>query len=377
MHYLDHAATTWPRPVEIGEAMVRTLADTGNAGRSGHALSLRAARALFAARHRAAGFLGVSDPRRVLFTAGCTAALNVVLRGLLRPGSHVVTTGLEHNAVARPLRALEEERGIRISRIPGDTTGRISSAALAAACTPETALVVVNHASNVSGTLQDLAALRAATDRPFLVDAAQTAGHLPVDVDGLGLDYVAMPGHKGLCGPPGVGILCLGARAALPEPLVRGGTGSRSEEDRHPDFLPDRLEAGTPNVPGIAGLDAALAWLERERAPLAQRLLALGTEFLEGVLRMDGVRLVGPPTVSGRVPVFSLLIEGIDPGMAARRLEQDSAVLVRSGLHCAPWAHETLGTFPGGTVRFSFGPTSPAESAAVALEALGRLVRGR
>jgi len=369
--YLDHAATAQPRASGIVAAMTAALA-AANPGRSGHQASLDAARIVFQARAALAGHFGIEDPRRVVFTSGCTAAINLVLFGTLRPGDRVVTTAMEHNAVARPLRALEAGRGITVEVIDADGEGRVDPAALGRAAAGA-ALVVINHVSNASGTIQDLTGIRDATRGvPLLVDAAQGAGHLPYDVDGLGLDYLAVSGHKGLRGPQGIGVLALSPTARLPEPLIHGGTGSRSEQDVQPGFLPDVYEAGTQNLPGIAGLAAALAVLE-EAGYAAQRIREeeISQRFLEGLRAFPRVRVLGPAEPRDRVAVFGLDLGDLDPGTAALRLEREHGILGRAGLQCAPWAHRALGTFPGGTLRLSFGPddgTDAVDSALAALE---------
>jgi selenocysteine lyase/cysteine desulfurase len=355
--------------------MVKALQVATSPGRSGHQLSLEAARIVYATRNAAAHTFGVADARRVIFTSGCTEALNLVLHSLPEDRPHVVTTALEHNSVARPLRWLADHRQFSYSTVAADDAGFIDPDKLAAACLPSTALVVVNHGSNVCGSIQDLTAIRKAIgNRLLLVDAAQTAGHVPLSLQADGIDYVAFSGHKGLGGPPGIGGLCIGQQAPIPHPLRQGGTGSRSEYDRHPDFLPDALEAGTPNLPGIAGLGAALKLLEAKGiAVRMEEELAVTKAFLEGVRNIRNIRLSGPTDSFRRLPVFSLVIAGQDPGRVARRLEQEYGLLVRSGLHCAPWAHRALKTIDTGSVRISFSAGSPPNAVSRTLAALEAL----
>jgi cysteine desulfurase/selenocysteine lyase len=355
--------------------MVRAVGQA-NPGRSGHGDSLDAARVVHGARSTLARHLGVGDSRRVVFAAGCTAAINTVLFGLLEPGDRVVTTAMEHNAVARPLRALEARRGVILDVVAVDGEGFVDPAVFGGVAAGA-ALAVVAHVSNVTGTIQDLAALRAATRGvPLLVDAAQGAGHLPYDVDGLGLDYVAASGHKGLRGPPGIGVLALGAGAVIPGALVHGGTGSSSEQDRQPGFLPDALEAGTRNLPGIAGLAAAVAALEAEESePVASRTRALTARFLEGLSAHPRIRVLGPRDPSRRTAIFALVCDALDPGIVATRLEREHGILGRAGLQCAPWAHRALGTAPGGTLRLSFGPETTMEDVERTLAALEAICR--
>jgi len=359
--------------------MAEAVLNTANPGRSGHRLSLAGARIVYQAREKLATLMGVRDPRRVVFTGSCTEAINLVLKGLLRRTDRVVTTSMEHNAVARPLRQLEADGTIKLKVVGGDRHGFVSAQDIASACAEEeTALVAVCHGSNVSGAVQDLPAIRAAAAGiPLLVDAAQTAGAWPLPVDDWGLDYVALSGHKGIGGPPGIGALCISTDAPPPAPLKHGGTGSRSEFDVQPDFLPDRLEAGTANVPGLGGLLAALEWREHTGSfELGMNGQERSARFLEGLTALERVKLSGPPTAEPRLPTFSVVLEGMGPGEAAHRLEKEFGIMVRSGLHCAPWAHRTLGTFPTGTVRLSFGPTTPAGAEDEALAALASLFEG-
>jgi cysteine desulfurase / selenocysteine lyase len=375
--YLDHAATSHPKPPEVIDAVTRFLTEIGgNPGRSGHRLSLEAARTLHGTRVALAELFGVADTRRVLLGAGATWGLNVALQGLLRPGDHVVTTAMEHHAVARPLRWLSERREVTVRVARADGQGRVDPDEIARAIDERTRLVVVNHASNVCGTIQDLAAIRAVTGEvPLLVDAAQTAGLVPIDLARDRFDLLAFSGHKGLLGPMGTGGLALGSRLD-PEPLLFGGTGSRSESDAQPDFYPDRHEAGSPNASGLAGLGAGarwvlargVAWIRAHQRPLMRRLL-------EGIDALPGLRVQGPPGVEGRTGVISVTAPGRDLGALARRLDQEHGVLTRVGLHCAPLAHRSLGTFPAGTMRLAVGHDTHADDVDAALAALGQVLR--
>lgn len=341
-------------------------------------MSMHAARILFSLRHSAANLFHVDDPARVIFTPGCTAALNLVLLSLPAK-AHVVTTALEHNSVARPLTALQASRKLRFVRVAPGPDGRVPAQSVAEACDPTTRLVVVNHVSNVSGVIQDIQAIRQLVPRhiPMLVDAAQSAGVLPIDLSAMNLDYVAVPGHKGLLGPMGTGLLMLGRQAPPLQPLLRGGTGSASELDTMPQFLPDSLEAGTPNIPGAAGLLAALQHLSdvgpTQVLAQEQRFVA---EVLQGLQALPHVQLIGPDQPQHRTATFSVRLRGLDPGEVAARLEREFVILTRSGLHCAPWAHRALGTSPTGTVRFSWGSTTPPDAAQILLNALDQLRTG-
>jgi len=360
--YLDHAATSWPKPPGVAAAMADFLATAGgNPGRSGHRLSIAAGRIVYDVREALAEWFGVADPMRVLFAANGTHALNVAIQGLLRPGQRVVTGGMEHNSVMRPLRHLQQQ-GVRVDVVPAAADGSLAPADFAVALHRGADLVVVNHASNVTGTIADVAAIARpahAAGALLLVDAAQTAGVLPIDLRALGVDLLAFTGHKGLLGPPGTGGLVLadGFDRTRLEPLMRGGTGSGSEHEYQPADLPDRHESGTPNGVGIAGLGAGLAWLrERGLGAVREHELQLCRRLREGLAAIPGVRLFGPLEAESCVAVVSFVLEGRSVGEVGHRLDEQHSVLCRVGLHCAPAAHRSIGTFPAGTVRLAPGP---------------------
>jgi selenocysteine lyase/cysteine desulfurase len=348
--YLDHAATSFPKAPGVAEAIVRFLdEEAGNPGRGGHRLTVAASRAIEAARDAVAELLG-SDPERTLLGPGATFWLNTVLASRLRPGDRVVTSALEHNAVMRPLRRLERERGLEVVVVTGSDPGGVPDAEAfrAAVAAAPTALVPLSHASN------EIAA--AVTPAPVLVDGAQTAGSLPLDLGRLGVAACVCSGHKGLLGPPGVGVLLL-AEGFTVEPLVSGGTGSRSESEEMPEHLPDRLEAGTPNGPGIAGLGAACRWLaDRGVAAVAEHEGRLVHRLADGLRELPGVSLHGWRDDAQHLGILSFTVTGLDNGELAGRLDAEHAIMLRSGLHCAPAAHRRIGTFPGGTLRASVGP---------------------
>jgi len=364
--YLDWAATSFPKAPGVAEAMVRALAEAGgNPGRSGHALAVAAQGVVDEARRALAGLLGAPDPSRVVFGANATDAINQALFGLLGPGDRVVTTTMEHNAVARPLAALAG-RGVSVERVACAADGTLDlddlDRALAAA---PTRLVAMTHASNVSGTILPAAEAASLAHRHgalFLLDAAQTAGVLPIDVRELGVDLLALPGHKGLLGPPGTGALHVAAGVTL-RPLRVGGTGVRSQDVQMPEELPEGLEAGTLNTAGLAGLAAALRFLaERGIAAVRAHELALTARLLAGLREITGLRVHGPADPARQVATVSISLPGWEPIDLAAVLDGSFGIAVRAGLHCAPWAHQTLGTFPGGTVRLSAGCfTTPDE----------------
>jgi cysteine desulfurase/selenocysteine lyase len=380
--YLDHAATSWPKPPEVVRAMADFMARAGgNPGRSGHRLSIAAARFIFAAREAVAELFHVENPLRVIFTHNATHALNVALRGCLKPGDHVVTSSIEHNSVMRPLRALQLE-GVRVTVVHCKPDGYLEPAAVAGALTPSTRLVVLAHASNVCGVLQPVAEVARHAHRFgawVLLDAAQTAGVVPMDVARLGADLVAFSGHKGLQGPMGTGGLILGDRVdpTQLEPLVRGGTGSQSESEEQPQDLPDKYESGTPNGVGLAGLDAGVRWVLRHGVnAIREKEMENARMLLEGLSAIPGVAVHGPQDRRRSVAVVSFSVRGFHVSEIGTRLDEEHSVLCRVGLHCAPAAHRTLGTFPEGTVRLAPGPFTTRKDIQKALAAVSKVVRG-
>jgi cysteine desulfurase/selenocysteine lyase len=367
MIYLDNAATSWPKPPGVIEAMVRFMEQVGaNPGRSGHRRSVEAGRLVYHTREALADLFHLADPLRIVLTPNVTYALNLVLRGLLRPGDHVVTGSMEHNAVMRPLRALAEE-GVALTVVQCFYEGSLDPEEIRRALRPQTRLVVLNHASNVSGTILPIAEVGRIVREAgilLLVDAAQTAGTLPIDMEGMGIDLLGFTGHKGLLGPTGTGGLGIGPRVTVDElaPLVRGGTGSRSEHEIQPDFLPDKFESGTLNAVGFAGLLAGLEYIQaRGRDAIRAHEMALTRRLLTGLREISGVTLYGPGDAEKQVAVVSFNVAGRTPADVAQALDETYDIACRPGLHCAPAAHRTLGTFPTGTVRFGMGAFNTAE----------------
>ena len=357
MIYLDNAATSFPKAPGVVEAVAACLAEAGGAaGRSSHRLSRDASRLLLAVRERCAGLLGLGDPGRLVFTKNATEALNLALMGCLPPGGTVILGSLEHNAVMRPLRHLETTRGVRLIVVPFDACGRPDPAALRGAIAQGADLFVLTAASNVTGGLtpvQEVAGLCRSAGIPLCLDASQAVGHLAVPAAGVA--FFCFSGHKGLLGPMGTGGLYL-APGFHPEPLLRGGTGSESASERQPNFLPDCYEAGTQNLPGLAGLLAALRFLQDTGlARIHAREALLCDRLLRGMTALPGVTSPGPAAGEARAPVVSLCVEGRDLGELALAFDRRDIAL-RMGLHCAPAAHRSLGTFEaGGTLRFSPG----------------------
>ena len=359
--YLDNAATSFPKAPGVGEAMCRYVERLGrNVGRGSYAPAMEAAAGVLAVREKLAALVNAPDPRHVIFTPGATWGLNLLLKGLLRPGDRVITSPMEHNAVLRPLEQLKAA-GVAVELLPCTERGELILDGLGEGLEGARA-VVLTHASNVSGTvfpIETVGALCRERGVFFLVDAAQTVGLLPVDMAAVGIDGLAFPGHKGLLGPQGIGGLVLSAPLAEAlEPLVSGGTGSLSESLTMPPFLPDKFEAGTLNLPGIFGLGAALDYLAEEGEALRQRTAKLARHLWYRLKELDGegLRVLGADDPDRRVGVVSVDFPGRDNGEMAFRLERRYGIQTRCGLHCAPLAHRTLGTFPQGAVRFSVGP---------------------
>ncbi len=378
--YFDNAATSWPKPAATTVAMVRYAEEIGGSpGRSGHRRSLAAARIILEARETLAELFGIDDALRIVFTRNATEALNIALLGLLNPGDHVITSRMEHNSVMRPLRHLETQ-GVRLTAVRSDGTGLLDADEVRKAIETRTRLLVVTHASNVTGTIQPIAELgKLAREHGLLlcVDAAQTAGALPIDVPSMGIDLLAFSGHKSLFGPQGTGGLYIGPGLEQRlRPLMYGGTGSRSEHEAQPDFLPDKYEAGTPNTIGIAGLVAGVRFVLSVGADkIRQHEEALTARFLRGLAALSGITVYGPPGAAGRTAVVSFNMAGVSPSEAALDFDERFGILCRPGLHCAPAAHRTIGTLPRGTIRFGFGYFNREEEIDIALKAIESLGR--
>jgi len=381
MIYFDNAATSWPKPPGVAQAMTRFLGKVGaNPGRAGHRQAVEAARIVYVAREAVAELVNAPDPLRIVFGANVTEALNLALRGLLRSGDHVITSSVEHNSVMRPLRALERQ-GVELSVVPATPQGLLDPADIQAALRPSTRLIVLNHASNVTGTLLPVVAAAEIARRHgslLLVDAAQTAGAYPIDVQVDGIDLLAFTGHKSLYGPMGTGGLVIGQRVdvARIEPLKRGGTGSHSEYEEQPEFLPDVFESGTPNAVGLAGLEAGLRWvLERTVEEIRAHEQWLTQRLLEGLQAIPGLSVHGELDAASQTATVSFNIDGLTPSEVGLRLDEEYDIMCRVGLHCAPAAHRTMGTFPAGTVRFGLGAMNTQDEVDTALVAARELAR--
>lgn len=377
--YLDNAATSYPKAPGVGDAMKYYIDRVGaNINRSVYGAACEAGLQTLTLRERLKRFFAFPEKaNHVILTPGNTYALNTVIRGFLKPGDRVLVSSMEHNAVMRPLNAIE---GLIVDRVPCDGEGRLDPGAIRPLIKSDTKLCVMAHASNVSGTVQDAEAvgkILAEYGIPFVLDAAQTAGHIPVDFEKLHLSALCAPGHKGLLGPQGIGALLLSdAFAGSLSPVITGGTGSAGHTELQPPFLPDRFESGTANIPGIYGLEAAMAFLEETGVDtLAAHERALTAHFLDGLRDIPGVRLAGPASADGRVGVISLDFSPADNALIAEKLEREYGILTRCGMHCAPAAHKTMGTFPQGTVRFSPGYANTPEDVDRALEAIAACVK--
>lgn len=379
--YFDNAATSWPKPPGVAAAMIHFINEVGaNAGRSGHRRAVASSRVVYAAREAVAKLFNAPDSLRVVFGINVTEAINLALLGMLRPGDHVVTTSMEHNAVMRPLRALEAQ-GVDLTVVPCTTEGCLDPEDIRNAIRPETTLIVVNQASNVVGTVlpvPEVGRIARENDLLLLVDTAQTAGAYPIDMQEDEIDLLAFTGHKSLYGPMGTGGLILGERVdvAQIEPLKCGGTGSRSEKEEQPIFLPDKFESGTQNVVGLAGLEASVQWiLDQGVDAIRSHEVLLLEQLISGLEAIDGVTLYGTHDPELQTATVSFTIDGMAPSEIGLRLDETYGILSRVGLHCAPAAHKTIGTFPVGTVRFGLSAFNTEEEIRAGLEAVRALAK--
>jgi cysteine desulfurase/selenocysteine lyase len=376
--YFDNAATSFPKPPQVVEAVVEYMTRIGgNPGRSGHARSIEAGEVVFSARESVAGLFGVSSPMRVIFCSNATDALNLAIQGMLKEGDHAVTTSMEHNSTIRPLKELEKRRAIALTVLPSPS-GRVDLDALEKSIRPSTRLVVINHASNAFGTLQplrEIGLLCKMKNVALLADCAQTAGIIPLDLENDAIDILAFSGHKGLYGPTGTGGLVLadGFDHSRMRPLKFGGTGSSSDSVYQPDFLPDAYESGTLNAAGLSGLNAGVRFILslQDGVHGVQRQKKEHSEYFmsRAEKRVRGFMSFVPPGLN-ETGVISFNIDGMEPSDVAFQLSDRYGIMCRSGLHCAPLAHRTMGTFPRGTVRFSFGIFNTKEEIDCAVQAL-------
>jgi len=378
MIYLDNAATSWPKPEGVYQTMDEFLREKGgNPGRGSHSMAVAARETVEETRLLIARLINATDKERVIFTLNCTDALNLGLKGLLRPGDHVITSCIGHNSLVRPLKKLEQQ-GVKITRLPpSPEMGVVSAHNIEDSITQDTKLVAVTHASNVTGAIQPIeeyGLVARRHDLIFMVDAAQTVGKYPIDVEAGNIDLLAFSGHKGLYGPPGTGVLYVGNRVDL-DSLREGGTGSYAEQEEQPVVLPYRYESGTANSIGISGLGAGVKYifsegLEKIRAH-EQYLM---DKLIQGLSNMSGLILYQAKDGTKQAPIISINIEGYEPGEVGAILDQAFDIKVRAGLHCAPSAHKTLGTYPLGTIRLSPGYFNTVDEIALTLDAMEKTV---
>jgi cysteine desulfurase/selenocysteine lyase len=377
--YLDNAATTFPKPEQVYQAIDHVLRNIGvGPGRGVHSRGLEATRLVFAARETLTSFFGIKDSSRLVFTHSATEGLNLAVTGLLRPGDHVVTTTMEHNSLVRPLRRVMQD-GIEVTWVACDRSGFVDPLQIASAMRQETRLVALSHCSNVTGAVQPVEEIGLLTRERgvvFLLDAAQSAGVIPIDVEQLNIDLLAAPGHKGLLGPQGTGLLYVAEGVEL-SPLIVGGTGGYSVSAEQPDTMPERYESGTLNTPGIAGLKAGVDFIiSTGTEAIRNRESILVSMLCEGLQSIEGVILHGPENPEHHCGPVSFNIKGLDPSEIGFILDREYDISVRVGLHCAPDAHKTIGTYPEGTVRVSPGFFNNENEIEIFLDAM-RHIAGR
>ncbi len=376
--YLDNGATSFPKPKEVADAVYKYMTCCGtNINRGGYQEAYDLEGTVFETREMLTEMFDGPDCKNVVFTKNVTESLNIVLKGFLKPGDHVLCSSMEHNAVMRPLVQLEK-KGVEFSRIPGNEKGELVLDAVEDMIRPETVAIVMTHASNICGTVNPIKEVGAICKRHgirFIVDCAQTAGTLPISMKEMNIDALCFTGHKSLLGPQGIGgFIIREDMIPLIDPILSGGTGSISHTEEIPDFMPDRFEPGTMNLPGIVGLNAGLNWIKAKGLDaIAAHELALTKRFIDGLAPLEesgDIKILGLKGTEGRTGVVSVQTLKVDCADAAFRLDFEFGIETRVGLHCAPNAHKTLGTFPTGTIRFSFGNFNTEEDVDAALKAL-------
>lgn len=376
--YLDNAATSFPKPDIVYEAIMDAMREYGaNPGRSGHKLALKAGRAIYETRELLAAFFNIEDPMRIIFTPNATDGLNLGIKGLLKPGDHVITTSMEHNSVLRPLKALEKI-GVKTTIVQCDEEGSVDTRDIEEAINQNTKLILTTHASNVTGTILPIKAIGDIAKKHklvYMVDAAQTAGVYPIDVANMNIDILAFPGHKSLLGPQGTGGIYIREGIEIGN-IKEGGTGSKSDSLIQPEIYPDKLESGTPNMPGIVGLGAGLKYIvDRGIEDIREHERKLTKIFIDGLKEIKDAKIYGPCDVDKQAPVVSINIGEEDSSEVSYILDQVFDIAVRPGLHCAPLAHKTIGCYEQGCVRFSIGPFNTVKDIETALEAVNSISR--
>ena len=379
MIYFDNSATSWPKPSAVTEAMVKFINEAGaNPGRAGHRMANEAARIVYETREAISELFHSADPLRIVFTSNVTEALNVALVGLLNPGDHIITGSMEHNSIMRPLRLLEKQ-GVHVSVITCSKEGFINPQDIADAIKKNTVMIALNHASNVTGTIQPIAEtgrIARENDLLFLVDTAQSGGALEINMENEYIDLLGFTGHKSLYGPMGTGGLIIGNRVDIHnfKPIKTGGTGSKTAEETQPGFLPDMFESGTPNVVGLAGLKAGIGWIqEKGIKTIRAHELALTERLISGLQEIPKVSIYGPKDAAYQTATVSFTIENTSPSDLGLTLDEKYGILCRVGLHCSPSSHRTIGTFPDGTIRFGLGMFNTLEEVDEALNAIKEL----
>ncbi len=381
MVYVDNASTSWPKPESVYQAIDEFMRkNAGNPGRGSHSMALAAAEVVDQTRSLLARLFNIPTPERIIFTLNCTDAINIGLKGLLRPGDHVITDSIAHNSLARPLRKLERN-GVNVERLlPSFSSGVLSPQAIEAAITPKTRLLVVTHGSNVTGIVQPVRKYGEIARQHgiiFMVDAAQTAGRYPIDVQADYIDLLAFPGHKGLFGPQGTGGLYISSRVDL-DTLREGGTGTFSETEEQPEVFPDKHESGTPNTLGICGLGAGVKFIfEQGLAQIRAKEEELTSRLIQGLSQISGVSIYRSPDSAEQTAVISFNIDGYEPTEVGVILDQAFDIKVRTGLHCAPSVHRLIGTFPHGTVRLSPGYFNSEAEMDFVLSAIEKIARAK
>lgn len=376
--YFDNGSTSWPKAPGVAKAMAELLENGAfNINRGNYAGAYEIEGIVLDTRDKLSRLFGGKDSRAVIFTPGVTYSLNYFIKDMLKNGDHVLVTGLEHNAVMRPLEQMRWQ-GVSYDIVPVDEEGNLDPDVLEGMVKPETRAVIVTHASNVCGTVvpvQEIGEICRKKNLYFAVDTAQSAGTIPVDMGECGIDFLAFTGHKGLLGPQGIGGFLISERLnGQMQPLIAGGTGSQSDSLKMPENLPDKYESGTMNLPGIIGLHAALEYLEKTGIDVIhKKKMALAEHFLNQVKEIPGVRIAGRKDIENRVAVVSLDFLTADNAVAAFELEQEYGIMTRVGLHCAPVAHKSLRTFPQGTVRFAFGAENTMKEIDVCVEGIKRI----
>ena len=373
MIYFDNAATSFPKPNMVYDSIMKVMVEYGaNPGRSGHKLALKLGREIYETRELLAKLFNIDNPMNIIYTFNCTESLNLGIKGILERGDHVITTSMEHNSVLRPLKALEE-LGIETTVVEGDSMGRIDPRDIEKNIRDNTKLIVTTHVSNLTGTImpiEEIGKIAKKNNVYYLVDAAQSAGVYNIDVKKMNIDILAFPGHKGLLGPQGTGGLYIGENINLKE-MMQGGTGSISHLLEQPDVNPDRYESGTPNGPGIVGLGTGIKYIMEEGIDNIRRHEEELTKyFIEEVVKIKGVKVYGPLNVKEQGAVVPINIGDEDSSEISYILDEHYNIAVRPGLHCAPVAHKTIGTFEQGVVRFSFGPFNNFDEIELGIKAI-------